>query len=237
MRGPNCAQLTAGERLPARMYAAAIFDMDGLLLDSERPVRDAWLLAARDTGVALSEAAYLTVVGTNEADSKLVLCEVMGDENSYRLVRARADALLQEYEARTGYAAKPGASEVLSLLGARGVACGVASSTRRAEVRRRLDAAGLAGYFHSICGGDEVHRGKPSPDLFLLAAARLGMSPHACLVFEDSEAGAAGALAAGMSVVLVPDLKRPSAIMQEACVRVLQSLADALPHCAAWFGV
>jgi HAD superfamily hydrolase (TIGR01509 family) len=228
--------MTASERLPAHMYTAAIFDMDGLLLDSERPIRDAWLLAARETGVALSEAAYLTVVGTNDADSKAVLCELVGNERSYRLVRARADALLREHQTRAGYAAMAGASELLSLLGARGVACGVASSTRRAEVRRRLDAAGLAGYFHSISGGDEVVRGKPNPDLFLLAAGRLGVEPDACLVFEDSEAGATGALAAGMSVVMVPDLKKPGVVMQAACVGVLQSLADALPHCDAWFG-
>lgn len=219
------------------MYTAAIFDMDGLLLDSERPIRDAWLLAARETGVALSEAAYLTVVGTNEADSKAVLCELLGDERSYELVRVRADVLVREHEIRVGYAAKAGASEILSLLGARGIACGVASSTRRAEVRRRLDAAGLAGYFRSISGGDEVTRGKPNPDLFLLAADRLGVEPDVCLVFEDSEAGATGALAAGMSVVMVPDLKRPGNVMQAACVGVLQSLADALPHCEAWFGL
>jgi HAD superfamily hydrolase (TIGR01509 family) len=218
------------------MYVAAIFDMDGLLLDSERPIRDAWLLAARDAGLTLSEAAYLTVVGTNEIDSKAALCEILGDEASYELVRARADALVREHETRAGYATKAGAGELLSLLGARGIACGVASSTRRAEVRRRLDAAGLAGYFRAISGGDEVTRGKPHPDLFLLAADRLGARSDACLVFEDSEAGATGALAAGMSVVMVPDLKRPDADIQAACVGVLRSLMDALPHCDAWFG-
>lgn len=228
--------MMAGHRKPARMYTAAIFDMDGLLLDSERPVRDAWLLAARETGLALSEAAYLTVVGTNEADSKAGLCDLLGDERSYELVRARADVLVREHEARAGYAAKAGAGELLSLLGARGIACGVASSTRRAELRRRLDAAGLAGYFHSVSGGDEVARGKPNPDLFLLAADRLGVSADACLVFEDSEAGATGALAAGMSVVMIPDLKRPGAVTQAACIGVLRSLVDALPHCEAWFG-
>ena len=79
-------------------------------------------------------------------------------------------------------------------------------------------------------------RGKPNPDLFLLAAERLRVKPAACLVFEDTERGATGALAAGMSVVIVPDLRRPGPAMRAACLGVLQSLADALPHCAAWFG-
>ena len=218
------------------MYAAAIFDMDGLLIDSERPIRDAWLLAAGEAGLALSEAAYLTVVGTNEVDSKAALCALLGNEVSYERVRARADALVCEHAARAGYAAMPGAREILRLLGTLGVGCCVASSTRQAEVRRRLDAAGLAGYFRSLSGGDEVARGKPDPALFLLAAGRLGAAPEACLVFEDSEAGATGALAAGMSVVMVPDLKRPGAALQAACVAVLHSLGDALPHCAGWFG-
>ena len=218
------------------MYEAAIFDMDGLLLDSERPVRDAWLLAARQTGLALSEAGYLTVVGINDMDARKALCELLGDERSYERLRARADELVRTHEAGIGYAAKAGVHELLVRLGERGVACGVASSTRLVEVRRRLDAAGLAGYFRSCSGGDEVAQGKPDPELFLLAAGRLGASPAACLVFEDSEAGATGALAAGMSVVVVPDLKRPSAAVRAACVAVLHSLAEAVPLCDEWFG-
>ena len=225
-----------GPENPARMYAAAIFDMDGLLLDSERPIRDAWLLAAQEAGVALSEAGYLTVVGANEADSRTALTDLLGGDAAYLRVQARADVLLRVHEQRIGYPAKTGAGEILALLGARGVACGVASSTRRAEVRRRLDAAGLGGYFRSISGGDEVARGKPNPDLFLLAADRLQVEPAACLVFEDTERGATGALAAGMSVVIVPDLKRPGPAIQAACIGVLHSLADALQHCEAWFG-
>ncbi|MBK7471164.1 MAG: HAD family phosphatase [Betaproteobacteria bacterium] len=210
--------------------------MDGLLLDSERPIRDAWLRAAREAGTALSEAAYLTVVGANEADSKTALSALLGGEAAYLRVQTRADALLRAHEAQAGYAAKAGAGAILEALAARGVDCGVASSTRRPEVHRRLDAAGLRGYFRSISGGDEVARGKPHPDLYLLAAGRLQVQPAACLAFEDTERGARSALAAGMAVVIVPDLKRPGPATRAACLGVLESLADALPHCADWFG-
>lgn len=221
---------------PRVAFAAAIFDMDGLLLDSERPIRDAWLRAAREAGAALSEAAYLTVVGANDADSKAALSALLGGEDAYLRMQARVDALLRAHEAQAGYPAKAGAGAILELLVARGVACGVASSTRRPEVHRRLEAAGLRGYFRSISGGDEVARGKPHPDLYLLAAGRLQVDPAACVAFEDTERGAHSALAAGMAVVIVPDLKRPGPATQAACLGVLESLADALPHCAGWFG-
>jgi beta-phosphoglucomutase-like phosphatase (HAD superfamily) len=102
-------------------------------------------------------------------------------------------------------------------------------------VRRRLDRTGLLGFFGAVCSGDEVRKGKPSPDLFLLASQRLGVAPQDCLVFEDSEYGVIGALAAGMSAVIVPDLKLPGADTASNCIAVLESLEQALPRCAAWF--
>jgi beta-phosphoglucomutase-like phosphatase (HAD superfamily) len=217
------------------MYKAAIFDLDGLLIDSERAIRDAWLQVARRNDVALSEAEYLQVVGRNEADSKAILGEIFGGESSFEEARRGVDLLLAQGDGARGYGVKPGAVALLSWLRARAVPCGVASSTRNAEVRRRLDHSVLLAFFGAICGGDEVAKGKPSPDLFLLAGARLGIAPQDCLVFEDSEHGVIGALAAGMSAVVVPDLKAPDPAVQAACVAVLESLRQALPLCDAWF--
>ena len=98
--------------------------------------------------------------------------------------------------------------------------------------------AGLRDYVESISGGDEValDRGKPNPDLYRLAAKRLGVNPAACIAFEDSEPGASAALAAGMSVIIVPDLKQRGDQIGAASSMVLQSLDEALPYCADWFG-
>src|SRR4029453_166271 len=123
---------------------------------------------------------------------------------------------------------------LLQALRNRAVTCVVASSTHHDEVRSRLAQAGLAGYFSAVSGGDEVERGKPHPDLFLLAAQRAGHDPSLCLVFEDSEHGARGAIAAGMWVVIVPDLKTPSDDAAAACVAVLASLHDAQVHVVDW---
>lgn len=217
------------------MFQAAIFDMDGLLIDSERPIMEAWLETAARHGVALDQATYLQVVGRNATDSRKVLDALFPADFPYEVARERVQVLLDERHAARGYPAKPGALALLSFLHQRGVPCGVASSTRVAEIRRRLELAGLLGFFRSISGGDEVVRGKPDPELFLLAGTRIGLDPARCLVFEDSECGAAGALAAGMSVVLVPDLKAPSARMAPSCTAVLPSLEAALPPSEEWF--
>ncbi|HEX6703828.1 MAG TPA: HAD family phosphatase [Albitalea sp.] len=216
-------------------FRAAVFDMDGLLLDSERPIRDAWMRATREFGVALDAAAYLQVVGRNEADSRRMLQALLGATVGYDEVRARAAVLIAEAVGAGGYAVKAGVVALLQALHGRGVPCVVASSTNRAEVERRLAHAGLAGYFDAFSGGDEVRRGKPHPDLFLLAAQRAGQSPRDCLVFEDSEHGARGAIAAGMSVVIVPDLKTPSEEASSGCLAVLASLHEAHTHVPTWF--
>ena len=221
--------------MPAPPFRAAVFDMDGLLIDSERPILDAWLQVAREFGAPLTEADYLHVVGCGEADTRAQLQQCLGDTCSYDAARARVGALLAPRQAQ-GFAAKAGAVALLQQLRARGVACVVASSTGRAEVQRRLQQAGLAAFFASLSGGDEVARGKPHPDLFLLAAQRARQSPCDCLVFEDSEHGARGAVAAGMAVVIVPDLKSPSAEACAASLAVLASLRDAQVQLERWFG-
>ncbi|HEV7913473.1 MAG TPA: HAD family phosphatase, partial [Albitalea sp.] len=215
-------------------FRAAIFDMDGLLLDSERPIREAWMQATRELGTPLSDADYLKLVGRNEVDSRGMLQQWLGDV-CYDTARARATALVGQALGVAGYAVKGGVVALLQALHERRVPCVVASSTDRGEVERRLAQAGLAGWFGGCSGGNEVTRGKPHPDLFLLAARRAQQAPAHCLVFEDSEHGARGAIAAGMSVVIVPDLKTPSDDACAASLAVLASLHDALRHLDGWF--
>ena len=217
-------------------FRAAIFDMDGLLIDSERPVRDAWRAATAEFGVSLDDTRYLQLIGRNEHDSRALLESWLAPACTYAQARARADVLLAEALGEAGYAVKAGVAALLQALRERNVPCAVASSTHREEVERRLRQAGLARWFDGFNGGDEVTRGKPHPDLFLLAAERLGQRPGDCLVFEDSEHGARGALAAGMSVVIVPDLKMPADDACTASLAVLRSLHDAPAHLHRWFG-
>ena len=223
-------------RSPA--YTAAVFDMDGLLLDSERPIRDAWLQAAAELGVPLDAAGYLSVVGLNHADSALRLLALFGGDPQ-RLAAAgeRTEVLLGAQFAHRPFDAKPGARALLQGLRAAGVPCAVASSTAHAEVRRRLGLAGLLGHFAAVCGGDEVQRGKPEPDLYLLALQRLGVAAEVGIAFEDSGHGVRAALAAGLAVVAVPDLKGPDPAWQARCLAVLPSLEAVCARGLEWFGI
>jgi HAD superfamily hydrolase (TIGR01509 family) len=219
-------------------FAAAVFDMDGLLLDSERPIRDAWLGAAAELGAPLGEADYLSVVGRNERESDARLLEVFdGDAVLLGATRRRADALIAERFGAAPFAVKPGALRLLRALRGAAIPCAVASSTAHREVERRLERAGLLGFFGAVCGGDEVAHGKPEPDLYRLAVERLGAEAQHCVAFEDSNHGARAALAAGLAVVVVPDLKPAEPEWQARCLAVLGSLEQASDRSLEWFGV
>jgi beta-phosphoglucomutase-like phosphatase (HAD superfamily) len=213
------------------MFTGAIFDMDGLLLDSERVIMQAWLAAAREAGLVLSQTDFLCVVGCGAEESSARLTELLGSRANFQSVRERARGKLAAGSGAV-YPLKPGALQLLALLRQRGVPCAVASSTYVEEVRRRLAQVGVLDFFQALAGGDEVARCKPDPAVYLLAASRLGVAPAQCLAFEDSDHGARAAHAAGLRVVLVPDLKAcefASAYMH------LASLADAMMHVDGWF--
>jgi HAD superfamily hydrolase (TIGR01509 family) len=213
------------------VFTAAIFDMDGLLLDSERVIMRIWMESAQEQGLELSRADFLQVVGYGTAESHARLSALLGGPDSFQRVLERARTKLGAL-AGVAFPLKPGALGLLRELRARGVPCAVASSTRVHEVRRRLAQVGVLELLQASAGGDEVARSKPDPAVYLLAAARLGVAPQHCLAFEDSAHGAAAAHAAGLAVVMVPDLKAHD--FAPAYMN-LSSLEDAMPHINHWF--
>jgi len=218
---------SAAEARPG-IIRAVVFDMDGLIFDSERAAREAWRAALLARGYVLEDEVYLRAVGRTAAEARRVFVEAFGaglpaeevEEDRVRRLRA----LLGEAPPL-----KPGLGDVLDEAGRLGLPAAVASATASPEVRRRLAAAGLERRFAVVVGGDQVHAGKPAPDLFLRAAELLGVPPAACLVLEDAEAGIRAAAAAGMPAVMVPDLVRPSAACRALCTAVVESLTAAVP--------
>lgn len=205
---------------------AVIFDMDGLMLDTERLAPQAWSDAARAMGVDFDMGLLPSMVGRNFADCRMLVIERHG-------AAFPTDALMQAwhvaYDAivtREGIALKPGLLELLDWLEGEAIAKGVATSTRRDRAHAKLVQTGIAGRFPTLTGGDEITRGKPAPDIFLLAAERMGRAPADIVVLEDSEPGVRAALAAGMTPIMVPDLVPPSAGILAQGVLVLDTLHE-----------
>jgi HAD superfamily hydrolase (TIGR01509 family) len=217
------------------MFHAAIFDMDGTLLDSERVIMRAWLEAAAALQCTLPAETYVQVIGLNEQESDALLVAALGGTEMYEAVRLAAAKSLDAPADRVIFPVRHGVAPLLAALRARGVPCAVASSSAAAEIEDRLRRAGIRDHFTAVAGGDEVPRGKPDPAVYRLAASRLGVAASACIAFEDSEHGATAALRAGARVVFVPDMRAPSERIASALFSVLETLEDAVPHVPAWF--
>ncbi len=204
---------------------AVIFDMDGLMLDTERLAPAAWADAARTLGVDFDMDLLPAMVGRNTADCRALVVERHGPrfpvDDMLQAWTAAYDAIV----AREGIDLKPGLLELFGWLEQEGIPKAVATSTRRERALAKLTQTGIVDRFTALTGGDEVAQGKPAPDIFLLTARRMGYVPVDIVVLEDSEPGVRAALAAGMTPIMVPDLAPPSTAILTQGVLVLESLA------------
>ena len=186
----------------------AIFDMDGLLLDTERLYQESWVEMARAFGQPPDPAFPSAVSGTSGEGMREVIRRYYPAVDPYAFQAgclARVDAVLE----KQGPPVKPGAGELLDYLSARGVSIAVASSSGWERIASNLRAAGLERFFVAVVSGQQVERGKPEPDIFFLAAGEIGCPPGDCYVFEDSLNGVRAGMAAGCVTVMVPDLVPP----------------------------
>jgi HAD superfamily hydrolase (TIGR01509 family) len=209
----------------AFMPDAVVFDMDGLMLDSERAIIDCLACAAAEGGHPLEQALWLSMVGLGDAVCREMLVERLGADDAQALLQ-RSQVL---YEARVdaGVPHRPGIVRLLDWLAQRAIPRAVATSTRRPLALRKLRAAGLLDRFDAVCTSSDVALPKPAPDVYLLAASRLGVEPARCLVLEDSPAGVRAALAAGMTPVQVPDMLAPDEAVRALRHRIVGSLDEA----------
>ena len=189
---------------------AIIFDMDGLMIDTERLALKAWQLAGADFGFPISDDIFITMVGRNRRDSDRTLVEIFGSEFPIRAVRDRYRAYQDGWIDEGKLAVKSGLLELLSFLDKISMLKAVATSTEYERAIHKLSLTNLLDHFPIVIAGDQIQKGKPAPDIFLAAAAQLSVLPEGCLVLEDSDAGIQAAYDAGMTPVMIPDMKPPS---------------------------
>jgi HAD superfamily hydrolase (TIGR01509 family) len=222
----------SGRMLFPRPIRAVVFDMDGLLIDSEVVIRDAMVAVAREMGAEMPNAVFIHMVGLPLADSDSVAQAHFGPD--FPLVAfndevwRRAHAIFEVEDIL-----KMGVREIIDYLDVAGLPKAVATSSPPESVRRNLEPSGLYDRFQAIVARGDYARGKPSPDPYLLAAERLGVDPRDCLALEDSHNGVRAAHAAGMMTVMVPDLLEPTDEMRQMCVAIMQSLHE-VREALAW---
>jgi HAD superfamily hydrolase (TIGR01509 family) len=206
-----------------RPIAAVVFDMDGLLIDTEVFWRDGMIAEAKARGLDLPLATFKRMIGTPAAHTRQVIFEQFGDDfpiEDYLEGAARRfhDTVDLENLLKTGVV------DLLDLLDRLGLPKAIATSSPHDAVQAHLGPSGLMGRFQAIVARGDYANGKPAPDPFLTAAAALGVAPELCLALEDSHNGVRAAHAAGMMTVMVPDLLEPNEEMHDKCVHVAESL-------------
>lgn len=209
------------------MIEAVIFDMDGLMFDTERVATRAWKTTFRDLGYELTDELNNAMIGRNEPDSNAIIAAAMGPEFPVARCRESANALYLHLLRSEGVPFKDGLHELLAFLESHQIKKAVATSTQRFLAEQKLALAGVDSRFSAIIAGDDVEKGKPEPDLFLAAARSLSVAPGRCAVLEDSPAGIRGAYAAGMYPIMVPDLLQPDEQLRRLAYAVAASLRAA----------
>lgn len=211
------------------MIKAVIFDMDGLMFDTERLTKKIWDEVGNELGRPHVSSIMPETMGVRLDRSEEIFRRHFGPDFPYRKFLAEyRDRFSRRIEAE-GVPVRPGLFRLLDYLKREGYVCAVASSTSRRKVLRYVEKAGVAGYFARIICGDMVEKSKPDPQIYETAARGIGMEPKDCLVLEDSPNGILAAYRAGMKVVMVPDQVRPDERLRPMLFACAESLSDVIP--------
>lgn len=207
---------------------AVVFDMDGVIFDSERLVIDCWKPVAEKYGIPDIEKACYECLGINATLTKEKMKKRYGEDFPYDDYKKEMSALFFERAKDGKLPKKEGVFEILRFLREKHVKVALASSTREAVVVRELTDGGLIDYFDQVICGDMVTRSKPDPEIFLKACEALEVEPASAYAIEDSYNGIRSAHAAGMKAIMVPDMAEPTEEMEQLAYQILPSLLDVI---------
>ena len=205
-----------------------IFDMDGLMFDTENLTYRLQYELLAEKGLEYPFEWYKTTVGKRSEDIVGMFRDFFGERLDYESFRVECRSAYESYTDKYGVPIKDGLFELLDFLREKGIKNALATSTTRRSAERTLRIAGVIDYFDELVGADDVSRGKPFPDPFLKAAEKLGLSPESCLSLEDSLNGIKSAHAAGTIPVMIPDIIPPTEAIRPLCFRICGGLKDVI---------
>ncbi len=207
-----------------RKVCGVLFDMDGIVLDTEKLYARFWREAANALGYPMTWEQALGMRSLSRTAGQAKLESYFGAGISIEQVRAKRIELMERYIDANGVEPKAGIVELLDFLDDRGIPKAITTSSPLERIQRYLGPLGLLERFDRLCTGYEVPKGKPEPDIYLYGAACLGLEPQECLALEDSPAGVLSAYRAGCMTVMVPDMDQPD----EEIKKMLYAQADSL---------
>lgn len=205
-----------------------VFDMDGVLFDTEVLCMKSWMAVAEANGLPDMDKIFPKCIGCNANDSKRFVLEAYGEGFDYAGFRVQASEWFWKEIEKNGLPVKPGVKKLLEWLRGEGWTIGLASSTKRESVLSHLEQAGIGEYFSVVISGDMVEHSKPQPDIYLMACRKLGAEPAQSYAIEDSPNGIRSAHAAGMKPLMVPDMVAPDEEMRELSVGIFKDLTEVL---------
>ena len=211
------------------MIEAVIFDMDGLMFDTETLTRELWDAVGAEMGYKHVSAVMPETMGVRLGQSGDIFRRHFGPNFPYDEFVAEYHRRMRERIEKKGVPVKDGLYDLLEYLKREKIPCAVASSTSRKDVLHYCVKAGVTGYFQKIICGDMVEKSKPDPQIYLVAARELNMEPERCMALEDSPNGCLSARRAGMKTVMVPDQLQPDEAMREGLFACVSSLRDVIP--------
>ncbi|MCR4943870.1 MAG: HAD family phosphatase [Clostridium sp.] len=208
------------------MIKTVIFDMDGVLIDTERIYDEAWNIILKERDISNIDFVISGCRGRTAEDSKKFLDKIFeGRFTGEELISALMERFSEIVEER-GLPIKKGTYEILKYLKENNFEIGLASSTKKSLVISHLKKAGIIDYFSEITAGDMVKKGKPAPDIYLMACEKFNRKPSECIAIEDSINGVNAALNAGMNTIMVPDIVQPTEDLAKRVFKKCNSLLE-----------
>lgn len=208
---------------------ALVFDMDGLIIDSERIVQRTWALAGPVLGYEKIEEHIYPLLGANVKRRDAYFKEHFGQDFPMEKFAELTRKFFYEIIDKEGLPLKPGVKELMEEAKKRGLKIALATSSRQEYAKNVLGRVDVWKYFDGGVFGDQVTKAKPDPEIYLLACGKVGVAPEQALALEDAPAGIRSAHAAGMRVIMVPDLVQPDEEIQKLYYKKVETLHEVLP--------